>query len=237
MSTKQPAFESVAGPATPRRRRVQENQRQRLLDAAIGILLGEGMAKFTSTRIAELAGLHKPAFYAHFKNVDECLQAVALQVAKAKVRETLVGHTLMLEQLPISFDDAHITRSIAHSQRLIAQLLLAVRKHEPLYKLLRRYHADEGALGKAIRDIDGYVLERWVEYFWRLAVHFGVDARHFKEVSQMAEHVVAMSYIAIGRVLDGRASDLEAEAGRVARYGFAVVGFEFRRMIALGSEP
>jgi len=237
MSTKQSLLEPVADPATPRRRRAQEHQRQRLLDAAIGILLGEGMAKFTSTRIAELAGLHKPAFYAHFKNVDECLQAVALQVAKAKVRETLVGHTTMLEQLPIGFDDASMARSIERSQQLISRLLHAVREHEPLYRLLRRYHADEGALGEAIRDIDGHVLERWVEYFWRLAVHFGVDARHFKEVSHMAEHVVALSYVAIGRVLDGRARDVEAEAGRVARYGFAVVAFEFRRMIALGAKP
>ena len=215
--------------ALAQRRKPSERNRIKLLDAAIAILLGEGMSKFTSAHIAEAAGLHKPAFYAHFKNVDECLQAVALHVAKAKVQETLVIQTTMLEHIPSGIEESKFNHE--RSEQLIEQLLRAVRQHEALYRLLRRYHADEGALGEAIRGIDAHVLERWQEYFLRVAVHLGVDPRHFKEVGYMAEYVVGMSYIAIGRVLDGRVTDLSAEAARVARHGYAVLDFEFRRML------
>jgi hypothetical protein len=42
--------------------------------------------------------------------------------------------------------------------------------------------------------------------------------------------VVALSYISISRVLDGRVSDLSVEAARVARYGYTLVETEFKRM-------
>jgi AcrR family transcriptional regulator len=199
-----------------------ERNRRRLLDAAIAVLLGEGgQSKFTSAQIAHAAGLHKPAFYAHFKNVDECMQAVALEVARANVREMLVLQTQASETLPL--DEAL-------RNRLIEQLLNSVRQHESLYRLLRRYQFDEGALGEAIGELNRYVLERWTEHFWRLAVHFHIDARHFREIEQLAEHVVALSYISISRVLDGRVTDLSVEAARVARYGFTLVETEFKRM-------
>jgi AcrR family transcriptional regulator len=199
-----------------------ERNRRRLLDAAIAVLLGDGgQSKFTSAQIANAAGLHKPAFYAHFKNVEECLQAVALEVARANVRDMLVLQTQASQNLP---PDDELTK------RLVEQLLNSVRQYEPLYRLLRRYQFDEGALGDAIRKLNSYVLERWTEYFWRLAVHFRIDARHFKEIEQLAEHVVALAYTSISRVLDGRVPDVSVEAARVARYGYSFVAAEFTRM-------
>jgi AcrR family transcriptional regulator len=227
----------VLEPPVARKGKTSARNRQKLLDAAIEILLGDGMTKFTSTRIAEQAGLHKPAFYAQFKNVDECLEAVALHVARTNVHRALLEQTNMLEHLPAKLGSAdEMAASRQRSQQLIEQLLQGVRQHETLYRLLRRYAHAEGALGDAVRQVNLFVFERWQEYFWRLAVHYGVDAKHFKEVSQMAEFVVAQTYIAIGRVVDGRATDLAEEATRVARYGFAIVNAEFTRMLAAPSE-
>ena len=215
------ASDKPARAASPRRDSRSERNRQRLLDAAISVLLEGGPAKFTSAQIARVAGLHKPAFYTHFKNVEECLQAVALEVARANVRDTLVLQTRADEKLPPE-DEL--------PSRLIEQLLNSVRQYEALYRLLRRYRAEEGPLGDAIRELDSYVLERWTEHFWRLAVHFRIDVRHFKEIAQLAEYIVALSYVAIGRVLDGRVSDVAIEASRVARYGRTLLEAEFTRM-------
>ena len=197
-----------------------ERNRERLIDAAIAVLIGQGLAKLTSASVSAAAGLHKPAFYAHFKNVDECLQAVALHIAQTNAREMLVLQT----NLP------NTVVAPEHSQRAIEQMLRSVHQHEGLYRLLARYQFADGPLGNAIREINAYVGERWVEHFWRLAVHFHIDARHFKEVEHLAHHVVAITYIAIGRVLDGSVTDLSAEAARVERYGRAIVDSEFRRM-------
>lgn len=236
MSTK-PAETQVLDAQVARRGKTSARNRQKLLDAAIEILLGEGMTAFTSTRIAEQAGLHKPAFYAQFKNVDECLEAVALHVARTNVHRSLLEQTNMLEHLTTKIDSPEeMAQSQLRSQQLIEQLLQGVRQHETLYRLLRRYAHAEGALGDAVRQFNVFVFERWQEYFWRLAVHYGIDAKHFKEVSQMAEFVVAQTYIAIGRVVDGRVTDLTEEAGRVTRYGFAIVSAEFGRMLAAQSE-
>jgi AcrR family transcriptional regulator len=232
MSSKESERDVLETPVD-RKTKTSARNRQKLLDAAIAILLGEGMTKFTSTHIAEAAGLHKPAFYAQFKNVDECLQAVALHVARTNVHKALLKQSNMMEHIPTKVgSEREMIESTQRSQQLIEQLLQGVKQHETLYRLLRRYQHAEGALGDAVREVNVYVFERWQEYFWRLAVHFGLDAKHFKEVSQMAEFVVAQSYIAIGRVLDGRATDLSEEAARVARYGSAIVVSEFRRMLA-----
>lgn len=236
MSSKVPETHVVEAPVA-RKGKTSARNRQKLLDAAIEILLGEGMTAFTSTRIAEQAGLHKPAFYAQFKNVDACLEAVALHVARTNVHRALLEQTNMLEHLPSKIGSPEeMAASQQRSQQLIEQLLRGVRQHEALYRLLRRYAHAEGALGDAVRQVNVFVFERWQEYFWRLAVHFGIDAKHFKEVSQMAEFVVAQSYMAIGRVVDGRATDLAEEAGRVARYALAIVSAEFGRMLAAQGE-
>ena len=228
MPVKRPADPSA--PTENRRRNSRgDRNRQRLVDAAIAVLLGEGgQSNFTSTHIARRAGLHKPAFYAHFKNVDECMKAVALEVARANVRNLLTLQTQASETLP---------PEESMPIRLIEQLLTSVRQYESLYRLLRRYRFDEGALGEAIRKLDDYVLARWTEHFWRLALHFHVDVRHFKEIEQLAEHVVALSYISIGRVLDGRVADLTVEAGRVARYGRTLIEAEFIRMAREKTSP
>ena len=87
----------------------------------------------------------------------------------------------------------------------------------------------------AVRAINSEVRERWIEHFWRVAMHYQIDSQHFKEVAEMADHIVGITHIAVARVLDGRVTDLNAEAARVARYDFAIVRAEFQRMRA-GSE-
>lgn len=215
-----------------------ERKRQRLLEAAIEVLLSDGMAKFTSARIAEAAGMHKPAFYSVFKSADECLEAIAFHVAATNVREVLTQQNKLIESGKAGppRDPADPTQTHA-GHKVIAHMLETVSQQKSLYRLLRRFKDQEGVLGDAIREIDAYVQARCEERFWRLAVQFGVDARHFREVGQMAYFIVTLNYEAGARVLNGTVTDIEVEAARVWRYVQAIVSSEFKRMLAEQKKP
>ena len=81
--------------------------------------------------------------------------------------------------------------------------------------------------------MDRGVFEHWTEYFWRLAVHYGVDATHFREIEHLAEHMVGITYHAGERLLAGRISDVRAEAERIHRYQATAITAEMRRMLGL----
>jgi AcrR family transcriptional regulator len=219
---------TLAAAPVQRRNPRHERNRVRLIDAALAILLGDGMASFTSARIAGAAGLHKPAFYSHFKNVDECLQAVALRVAQDDVRDSLLLTQPSRESVVIPEADWVQTLT-----RVFQNML----DHADVYRVIVRYKHAEGALGLAIRAMDRAVFEHWTEYFWRLAVHYGVDARHFREVAELAEHIVGITYLAGERLLTGRTADVAAEARRIYRYDAAIVSAELGRMLADPPRP
>lgn len=61
--------------------------RQRLLDAAVELLIDEGGAGLTTGRLTEQAGVVQSAFYNHFASVDECKQA-ALREVRSRVMTT-----------------------------------------------------------------------------------------------------------------------------------------------------
>jgi AcrR family transcriptional regulator len=222
---------AVAAPPPSKRSAQAERKRQRLLDAAIEVLLSDGMAKFTSARIAEAAGMHKPAFYSVFKSADECLEAIAFHVAATNVRDVLTQQTKLIESRRAGPSETH------EGHKVIAHMLRVVSEQKSLYRLLRRFKDQDGPLGDAVREIDAYVQARCEERFWRLAVQFGVDARHFREVGQMAYYIVTLNYEAGARVLNGSVTDIEVEAARVWRYVRAIVSSEFKRMLAEQKSP
>src|SRR5690349_984535 len=61
--------------------------RQRLIDAVIEIVRGEGLGSLTTVEITRRAGIAQPGFYKHFRNVDECLEEATRQALDG-MRET-----------------------------------------------------------------------------------------------------------------------------------------------------
>lgn len=179
--------------------------------------------------------MHKPAFYSVFKSADECLEAIAFHVAATNVREVLSHQNKLIASGKADQERNADTAQTGH--KVIAHMLQVVSQQKSLYRLLRRYKDQEGALGEAVREIDAYVQARCEERFWRLAVKYGVDARHFREVGQMAFYIVTLNYESAARVLNGTVTDLEGEAARVWRYVQAIVTSEFTRMLAEQKSP
>ncbi len=56
--------------------------RQRLLDAAVELLLAEGSPGVTTVRLTERAGVVQSAFYNHFASVAECRAAALYEVER-----------------------------------------------------------------------------------------------------------------------------------------------------------
>lgn len=79
-------------PRRPRRDKRRDRNRAALLQAGVELLKGGGTAALSPVRIAKEAGLHKPAFYAHFSSVNECQQALAEQIMGQAHKRRIRGH-------------------------------------------------------------------------------------------------------------------------------------------------
>jgi AcrR family transcriptional regulator len=64
------------------REHVSESQRWRLLAAAVELLAEGGYRSLTSHKVARRAAVSSQAFYAHFRDIEDCLVAVAEVGAK-----------------------------------------------------------------------------------------------------------------------------------------------------------
>lgn len=62
------------------RKEQKARTRERIIDAAVQVLLNEGFEGFKMRRIAKAAGIAQPSFYAHFENMDGLLSAVSNKV-------------------------------------------------------------------------------------------------------------------------------------------------------------
>ena len=54
----------------------KELTRERLIDAALSVVLNGGYANFTMRKVTKKAGIAQPSFYSHFDTMDELLSAV-----------------------------------------------------------------------------------------------------------------------------------------------------------------
>src|SRR5262245_55153825 len=71
----------------PQRRRGKEGATwAKLVDVTIRLLRFEGVASLTAARITREAGITQPGLYAHFQNVEECVNEAVAQVV-GRMRE------------------------------------------------------------------------------------------------------------------------------------------------------
>lgn len=123
--------------------------RERLVDAAVHLVLNEGPSAMTTRRVLEVAGLSKGALYHHFASKDELYEAIA---------ERFVA----LDDAPSEHDpvEAH-ARSIEESfapnvGTLLGRMRAEALDNEQVRQVLRRYDAQVveqyGALNQ--RSID-----------------------------------------------------------------------------------
>jgi AcrR family transcriptional regulator len=213
---------SKAGARRPRRDGRRDRNRESLLAAAIDLLIREGLAALTPTRVTEQAGLHKPAFYAHFKDVPECVAQVVQRLGAISLARDLALHRDALRAVPYE---------LAAEQRVLEATLRQALEYRSLYQLMGRHRYDDGPLGVALRENIALAVEGMTELLWELGLRYGLAAHHLKQVAILAELLTEHTLVAITRVVEGRATDIAAEAGLLARSNDAMVKAELERLL------
>lgn len=69
-------------PARLSREEAKKQTRNRLLDAALELLIEYGYENLTTGRVAKRAGMAQPTFYVHFQDMDELLAELATTVTR-----------------------------------------------------------------------------------------------------------------------------------------------------------
>lgn len=130
--------------------------RQRLLDAAVALLLAEGTDGITTVRLTEQAGVVQSAFYNHFSSVAECREA-ALREVEQQILPLSGGISLELQ--------AEGTTAVEDAERILDAVFAVALDRPALFRMLtHRHHEPEiGAmidnLMTSIRgDISGAIL-------------------------------------------------------------------------------
>jgi AcrR family transcriptional regulator len=105
--------------------------RQRLLDAAVELLLTEGTPGITTVRLTEKAGVVQSAFYNHFSSVQECKEA-ALREVELQVLPLSGGISLELQAVgSTAVEDVH---------RILTAVFDLALERPVLFRMLTHHH-------------------------------------------------------------------------------------------------
>jgi len=197
--------------------------RQRLIDATIDIIRTEGVGALTTGKIANAAGIQQPGFYAHFKNVDECLRAAADQLsasmldAEVKMRRERSFQVGSRERLPEGIARMKFALGLWLDNRRFTELLM-------------RCRYDDSPLGESGREVFRRARELLAEDLLELAVKNGISTRYLRELELMAALLIASFGNGIELLLTGEARDLGTVATALARANYHYVRGELIRM-------
>lgn len=200
-----------AAKARPERRAPgTPSTRQRLIEAVIDIVRGDGLGSLTTVEITKRAGIAQPGFYKHFHNVDECLEQATKQVLDG-MRETVnamrrrIRNRTDLDEVATHFE----------------AVLDAVYADRPFNELIQRYRRDPSPLGQAIRDVEGKVNHDFVEELWGELRQAGMRPEHRGDVELLSELLLGSLRACVERVIDGRDADRPRLARELAGYMIA----------------
>lgn len=218
-------------PAKPKRERHdlrRERNRQRLIDATIAIVLEQGSGGLSMVAITKRAELHHPAFYSHFKGVDECLEAAFTHVSNAQHEQVAaLRDSLWRSERPDFETEVAVTESA----------LKTVLDYRQLYLLVLQCRHEQSRLGELAREEFERTAQEIIEYVWRAALHFNAEARHLREFEKLARYILEGIAATALDILHGRIKDVHAAAERLTRYHWALVTAERERLGATRARP
>ena len=120
--------------------------RQRLLDAAVELLLTEGTEGITTVRLTEQAGVVQSAFYNHFRSVGECRTA-ALAEVEAQILPLSGGLSIELQ--------AEGSTAAEDVERLLLGVFDVALERPALFRMLTHRHREPEIAGMIDQVMDG----------------------------------------------------------------------------------
>ncbi len=205
----------------PRRDKRRARNRQRLLDATIDIILEEGTGGLTMAHIAKRAGVRHSTFYAHFKNVDECIHTAVLHVARINFDNDLMRARMVLQV--VDPDDEANIEALEEALRLVV-------KHARIYLLFFRCYFEPSPMGQATREQADVATSYLADQLWQLGIETRLEEKYRAEVEIIARFLINCFVTTAVRVIGGGPGDVRDEATRLYRYSVAILTSEFKRM-------
>lgn len=186
-------------PTKPRKRGTREQTRQRLLDATIDLIRRDGFASLTTVSITERAGIVQSGFYAHFKNLDPCVEAAAEQVVD---RQRLVQsdfRSRAYAQLLVADDPV----SYANMRALWERSLDLMLEDRVFAELFLRFRRDSSPLGKRLRKVFDQARSDMARDMNEVAPRLGIGNEFAPFTAFWGDLVLGMWLTATEALLDG----------------------------------
>jgi AcrR family transcriptional regulator len=205
----------------PRRART----RQRIVDATIQLVYEGGIGSLSTVAIADRADIHQPAFYAHFKNIDDCLAAAAVLICdRARLLFKVIQRDAIIERAPLEVIAPPIQRmlEIAIAQGAFATIFV-------------RYRLDASPLGQGLGRVVDEAHRDLVDNLWELATRMRIADRYRPHISMLGQLCVLSVISGIEVLVEDRGLDPADVARIVSRQIIAVTREEFDDMQAASS--
>ena len=228
------ASAETSPPAVPTARlsRIERRQRtrQRLIDAAIDIVRENGAGALTTVAITRKAGIHQPAFYAHFENIDECIREAAVQVTQHMTR-------LGLDEFHRRFLDVEGTDLVAMGEA-VRPILRSVLEERRFVEVMIRHRFDSGLLGERLREELARTHQAIADDVFAFLLKLNAVTQDDRDRVEMWTEFILNSILhGCERLLAGRYTDVDELAGFLARDAVRLVEGELRWLGRLGDLP
>ncbi len=199
--------------------------RDRILDAVTSLIQSQGVESLTTVSIAKAAKIRQPNFYAHFRNIDDCLK----QAAERIVGEYSTFDHESFRELQSAIESGQIygEMNLRYHRRLIEVLL----DHRQVVELFLRHRHGTSAFALVMRRYDEQQVAFVRDALWGWAAQAGIDSKHHIEIAMLAETLHHSTGALVLSLIDGRVSDPDAAARVLASNADASIRATFRRLL------
>lgn len=163
----------------------------------------EGPAALTTGRLTKAAGIVQSGFYKHFRDVAECQEAAAEQVAERIRYFNAAGAFRMRSTSPY---DVHALA--AH----LEVMLEAVLTEREFAELFFRTRYDDSPLGQVMRRFIEGVREDIVTHLWELGRQYRLQDHHRRTLEHQADFCLQVALGAVEAALHDRIKKPEIPA-------------------------
>ncbi|MGE0323171.1 MAG: TetR/AcrR family transcriptional regulator [Polyangiaceae bacterium] len=201
----------------------KERTRSQLIQAAAELARTGGVAAVTTTAVTARVGVTQPAFYVHFKNVDEILAVAAEEISSRITQILREVRAAGRERGPIE-----------NSENTVRQSLEALISEPAMIDIFLRYRRDTtSALGNAIMACEARARRELAEDLAQGAAKVGFDMAKLPPLTLVADTFVSLFIGALESIRDERA-ELEDTVKMLQAVIRGTVGYSLMRQSQAG---
>jgi AcrR family transcriptional regulator len=203
--------------------------RRRLLEAAMDLILADGMGALTTGRIAAGAGIAQSGFYVHFDNLDALLAALGGEA----VGEVVDMEAALRRERLAGLEPEAMLRDACERMHIVLSHCL---QHPRETQLMLRCRLDPTPLGEGIRRALRRAERLVVQDLWDVAAGLGLRGAYLPQVEIVGAMLVhgVLGALELCVLADGPDVDAVARALGSNQYHFA--GAELYRLCAEQAE-